>query len=409
MKVVFISNGLTHYYNLVLSKLNRESDVELILIVPALISDNIGKGVYQTREGVDFKVIELEERRKLGLYTTFKGLATTLTKENPDIVIVGDIHLWAFLLNFSVICAMKKIRAGLILKSIPFRYISYDHARKEISEERGGFARLPRVINRLMIASGMIKITKRLLLNIKKKAFNLPDAHVNYVEAYDYWASYGIGREKIFITRNSPDTDLLFGVKESLKNVPLILPFNRFRLLHVGRLVEWKRVDMLLRAFEQVKKKFTKAELLIIGAGPEEKALKNLANSLDLGSGVEFLGGVYDPRLLGQYYMASSLYVLAGMGGLSINDAMCFGLPILCSVGDGTEKILVREDVNGKYFCDGNEEDLADKISWFFDHPEKLQQMGKESVKIIHNEVNIHTVIKGYMTALQYVYGARCL
>ena len=232
---------------------------------------------------------------------------------------------------------------------------------------------------------------------------NLPDAHVNYVEAYDYFESYGIARKKIFITRNSPDTDMLLAVRKEIEAEQPILPINKHRLLHVGRLVQWKRVDLLLRAFSVIKVRFPMAELLVIGSGPEEERLKSLVYDLQLDAAVSFVGGVYEPRLLGQYYLASSLYVLAGMGGLSINEAMCFGLPILCSVCDGTEKVLVREGVNGRYFRDGDEKDLVDKITWFFEHPVHSEQMGNVSEEIIQHEVNIHTVIKGYLDALQFV------
>jgi glycosyltransferase involved in cell wall biosynthesis len=160
---------------------------------------------------------------------------------------------------------------------------------------------------------------------------------------------------------------------------------------------------MLIRAFVRLRARFPKAELLVIGTGPEEEALKQLARDLHLDGAVVFPGGVYDPRLLGQYYTASSLYVLAGMGGLSINEAMCFGRPVLCSVCDGTEKMLVREGENGRYFRDGDEDDLLEKITWFFDHPERSLEMGRRSEEIIRDEVNIHTVIDGYMEALHYV------
>jgi glycosyltransferase involved in cell wall biosynthesis len=223
------------------------------------------------------------------------------------------------------------------------------------------------------------------------------------VEAYEYWESYGITREKIFITRNSPDTDMLFATREKIEAEPRILPHNPYRLLHVGRLVEWKRVDMLMRAFARVRERFPDAELLIIGSGPEEAKLKKLAGELRLGASVCFLGGVYDQELLGRYCLASSLYVLAGMGGLSINEAMCFGLPILCSVCDGTEKVLVHDGVNGRYFKDGEEDDLVDKVTWFFGHPNELKQMGNHSEEIIRNGVNIRTVINRYVDALRYV------
>jgi glycosyltransferase involved in cell wall biosynthesis len=404
MKVLFIANGLTHYYNFVLSRLNSEPGIEVVVIAPGGRGADIGEGVYQTKDGINFKVIELKETQRFGFYTAFEGLGGVLRQEMPDVVIVFQNYLMSFLVDLSVVMAMKQIRGSLILKSIPFRLLSYQEACKAVST---GFVKLPFLINRILIATGLVKLARLLLLAINKRAFCLPDAHINYVEAYDLWASYGVAREKIFVTRNSPDTDLLFGVRDALENISQILPLNPYRLLHVGRLVKWKRVDMLMRAFSRVRERFPRAELLIIGTGPEETSLKELGEDLNLGPSVMFTGGVYDPHLLGQYYMSSSLYVLAGMGGVSINEAMCFGLPVLCSVCDGTEKELVREGVNGRYFRDGDEEDLYEKIIWCFEHVGQLQQMGRKSMDIIRNEVNIRTVIDGYMRALYYVYKQR--
>jgi len=403
MKVFFITNGLTHYYNLVLSKLNSEPGIELIAIVPGQRSAFIGDGVYQTKEGVNFRVIELEETRKLGLYTTFRGMADILRQERPDAVIVIENYLRAFLFDRSLVSAMDTINAGLILKAIPFRYLSYHDVLAGIEDSPQPFESLPSFLNELLRRTGLARVVRKSLLDINRRALNRPDAHVNYVEAYDLWESYGVSKEKIFVTRNSPDTDMLFAVRVELeKSVPLLSP-NPFRLIHVGRLVEWKRVDMLLRAVARIRGHFPGIELLVVGTGPQETSLKRLTNELGLADVVTFTGGVYDPRILGRYFMDSALYVLAGMGGISINEAMCFGLPVLCSVGDGTEKFLVREGINGCYFRDGDEDDLVSKISSMLEHPELLRQMGLHSTEIIRNEVNIRTVIDGYIRALQHV------
>ena len=91
------------------------------------------------------------------------------------------------------------------------------------------------------------------------------------------------------------------------------------------------------------------------------------------------------------------------MGGLSINEAMAFDKPIICSVCDGTEKKLVRENYNGKYFKEGDEEDLTNKIEYFFNNPEETERMRINSGKIIREEININTVIDGYIRAFNYV------
>jgi glycosyltransferase involved in cell wall biosynthesis len=99
--------------------------------------------------------------------------------------------------------------------------------------------------------------------------------------------------------------------------------------------------------------------------------------------------------------LGAGIYVLAGMGGLSINEAMCFGKPVICSVADGTEKRLVKEGMNGHYFESGSLEDLVDKITLLFHEPEKISSMGLASREIIEKEINIHTVLGNYMEAFR--------
>ena len=160
---------------------------------------------------------------------------------------------------------------------------------------------------------------------------------------------------------------------------------------------------MLIRSFARIRKRFPGSELVIVGDGPEEPRLRALAENLGMVGAVRFVGGVYDPAALGRYLLSASVYVLAGMGGISINDAMCFERPVICSVCDGTEKKLVREGFNGLYFREGDEEDLARKISRLIEDPDLRRRMGANSGKIIREEINIHTVVRGYLAAFQYV------
>src|SRR5258708_2994190 len=97
-----------------------------------------------------------------------------------------------------------------------------------------------------------VKDTRNLLLKRleeKKYILEFIAAAVSYIEeAYDIWGSYGMPREKIFISYNSPDTDLLFAVREKIEKEAPILPPSSHRIIHVGRLVPWKRVDMLIES-----------------------------------------------------------------------------------------------------------------------------------------------------------------
>jgi glycosyltransferase involved in cell wall biosynthesis len=169
--------------------------------------------------------------------------------------------------------------------------------------------------------------------------------------------------------------------------------------LHIGRLVKWKQVDLLIEAAIALRAKYPQTELSIVGDGPELEALKAQASGYDF---IQFHGGIYDPKVLGKITCESGIYVLAGMGGLSINEAMCFSKPVVCSVADGTEKRLVREGYNGHYFESGSLESLQNVIEKLFAHPENISLMGQRSREIIEKEINIHTVLGNYMEAFRF-------
>jgi glycosyltransferase involved in cell wall biosynthesis len=179
---------------------------------------------------------------------------------------------------------------------------------------------------------------------------------------------------------------------------------NPFRLLHIGRLVKWKQVDLLIEAAIALHAKFSQTELSIVGDGPELEALKAQAAGHDF---IEFHGGIYDPKELGKITCESGIYVLAGMGGLSINEAMCFSKPVICSVADGTEKRLVREGYNGHYFESGSLNSLQAVIEKLFSNPEMIMKMGQRSREIIEKEINIHTVLSNYMEAFRFAIASR--
>ena len=61
MKIIYLANGLPHYFNLVLSKMNAQPGIELIVVVPKDTAHHAVSGVYETTEGVNFRVIFLKE------------------------------------------------------------------------------------------------------------------------------------------------------------------------------------------------------------------------------------------------------------------------------------------------------------------------------------------------------------
>jgi glycosyltransferase involved in cell wall biosynthesis len=400
MKILFTFGGLPHYHNLLLNRLNRIDGLEIVVIAPKSGGKTIGSGVHQSLEGIEFKVHFLEEYKTLWGKPFFKNFLETIEAECPDVIVTIWPYILAFVYNPLLLWKIRRMGIKLILKEIPFNIPKFQEALDYYA--KGGAVSETMQTN-LKPNSLSFKLKYSLLKYTNKIAFNLVDAHVDYTEeAYEIFGSYGVPKEKIFIIYNSPDTDLILADKAKIEGVNTVLSANPLRLLHVGRLVKWKRVDMLINVFKQLLIQFPTSELVIVGTGPEEQNLKNQAITLGIEPNVVFTGGIYEMTTLGQYFNASLVYVLAGMGGLSINDAMCFDKPIVCAVADGTEKKLVRDGYNGYIFEDGNSEDLFKKLTVLLSDPEKTRKMGLNSGQIIRDEVNIHVVIENYKKAFQY-------
>jgi glycosyltransferase involved in cell wall biosynthesis len=398
MKLMSLAGGLPHYYNLVLNKLQREMGVEVCVVVPASKGATLGAGVFESKDGIEFKVFYQEE------YTTyygkkfFRGLNELILQEKPDVLMVNWPYQASFVFYPSWYNFLRRNNVALISKEIPFQVPHYNEAISYylqgggVTENNQAHQKNTSILARVKFM--IVRETRRLFSN-------LVDAHINYLdEAVLMHASYGVPAEKVFVTANSPDTDALLATANQLKNVQA----NPYRLLHIGRLVKWKQVNVLIEAAISLHAKYPQTELSIVGDGPELEALKAQAAGYDF---IQFHGGIYDPTELGKITCESGIYVLAGMGGLSINEAMCFSKPVVCSVADGTEKRLVREGFNGHFFESGSVASLTSVIEKLFADPAQIAEMGKRSQEIIEKEINIHTVLGNYMEAFKFAIAKR--
>jgi glycosyltransferase involved in cell wall biosynthesis len=398
MKLMSLAGGLPHYYNLVLNKLQRETGVDVCVVVPASKGATLGAGVFESKDGIEFKVFYQEE------YTTyygkkfFRGLKELILQEKPDVLMVNWPYQASFVFYPAWYNFLRRNNVALISKEIPFQVPHYNEAISYylqgggVTENNQAHQKNTSILARVKFM--IVRETRRLFSN-------LVDAHINYLdEAVLMHASYGVPAEKVFVTANSPDTDALLATANQLKNVQA----NPYRLLHIGRLVKWKQVNVLIEAAISLHAKYPQTELSIVGDGPELEALKAQAAGYDF---IQFHGGIYDPTELGKITCESGIYVLAGMGGLSINEAMCFSKPVVCSVADGTEKRLVREGFNGHFFESGSVASLTSVIEKLFADPAQIAEMGKRSQEIIEKEINIHTVLGNYMEAFKFAIAKR--
>ncbi len=93
------------------------------------------------------------------------------------------------------------------------------------------------------------------------------------------------------------------------------------------------------------------------------------------------------------YFQAADLFVLPGTGGLAVQQAMSFGLPVIVAEGDGTQIDLVRAE-NGWTVAPGRLDALASCLAEALRDPARLRRMGQESYRIVHDEVNLERMVE---------------
>jgi len=93
------------------------------------------------------------------------------------------------------------------------------------------------------------------------------------------------------------------------------------------------RIDIILRAFAQVRAQHPGARLHLLGGGSQEGALRKLAGDLGLQEGVQFHGRLDDAGMaavLGRCKLSISVPV-SDATSVSVLESMACGLPVIAS------------------------------------------------------------------------------
>ena len=216
------------------------------------------------------------------------------------------------------------------------------------------------------------------------------DAMLTYSQrGADEYAAIGFPREKVFVAHNSVSAPPSSPLPERHSTFDV-----RPVILFVGRLQARKRLDSLFRACAEIQN----VRLVIIGDGPERIALESLAK--EIYPSAEFIGAKHGAELK-PYFEEADLFVLPGTGGLAVQEAMSYGLPVIVAQGDGTQDDLVRKE-NGWQIPPATRDfdALVSTMKDALTDVARLRKMGAESYRIVKEEINIEKMVEKFVTAL---------
>jgi glycosyltransferase involved in cell wall biosynthesis len=173
---------------------------------------------------------------------------------------------------------------------------------------------------------------------------------------------------------------------ETKSRQELGVPQNEVVLISIGRLIRRKALSDLLLALSRLKER--RFRLLIIGEGPEEENLRDLAQRLGISAQVDFVGAIWGERKF-QYLAAADMFVLPSIHegfGLVFLEAMHCGLPVIASSSGGQTDFL-EDGKTGFLIPVGDVQALAEAILRLANDGGLCRQMSefnKEYVKGFH-------------------------
>ncbi|MFB7548329.1 glycosyltransferase [Streptomyces sp. NPDC056154] len=148
-----------------------------------------------------------------------------------------------------------------------------------------------------------------------------------------------------------------------------------------GRLVDWKRFDLLVNAFAQLGGKHPDWTLRIYGSGDEKGKLRKLIDDLGANERILLMGHT---RHLREELAKAALHTSTSTDetfGLTIVEAMTCGVPVLSTAGPHGPSEIISDGVDGVLSPVGDVDAFAENLDRLLSDAELRVRLGSNAVE----------------------------
>ena len=201
----------------------------------------------------------------------------------------------------------------------------------------------------------------------------------------DAYLRAGFDPRKMHVIWNGVETEKYTGIR--------VEPAEQVRITFAGIFGAHKGVEYLIRAAALLKD--TDIVVNLAGKGDDEPKYRALAEELDIGERIRFLGYVDNAKML-EIYKETDIFCLPAVSPenqpVTITEAMACGIPVIASRIGGVPE-LVEDGVTGYLVKPKDAEDLAEKIRMMVSDRKKMKLMG-EAGRVRMKENDFHALAK---------------
>ena len=180
------------------------------------------------------------------------------------------------------------------------------------------------------------------------------------------------------------------------------------KLLYLGRLVDFKGPDLVIRAFDLACQRGLQAELILAGDGPLFNACALLRHESRYCDRIKIIGPVDDEAAVNLYQDADIFLSHHRKGpisqrveafGVTMIEAMSYGLPIITGASGGVPESVIHEKT-GFLVAPGDVESYVGYLLALSQDSLKRREMGANGIKHVRENFSIQQETKSLLRIL---------
>lgn len=240
-----------------------------------------------------------------------------------------------------------------------------------------------------------MRVRSRISRLIAKRFMNCADKVFVYgTKAREDAIGLGVLPEKILVVRHCVDERHFDWrnpaiTEDHVRAIRLHIDLEPgFVFLCVAQLLPRKGIDVLLRAFDQLRKMRGDARLLLVGDGPMRSRVR--AYRYKHRGKFDWLPSLPYSDMPALYRLANCVVVPSHFDDWCtvVNEAQCSKIPVICSEGADAVHDLVVDGQTGLRFRPGDVDALVNCMRYSIDNVEELRCMAERAYEFILSEWN---------------------
>ncbi|MGO5023951.1 glycosyltransferase family 4 protein [Lawsonibacter sp. LCP25S3_G6] len=182
------------------------------------------------------------------------------------------------------------------------------------------------------------------------------------------------------------------------ENISKALEKRRFSIIQVGNIIAQKKVDITIRAFASLHRRYPEATLEIVGAGGELEQLLRLCRELNVEQEVHFCGAVPNTDVL-DWMAKCEFFCMPSVDegfGIVYLEAMAAGCITIGTEGEGIADVI-EHGKNGFLVPADNPDAIVNVVEWCVANPKEaniIAGQGKQDAMALTWENNARQYIR---------------